>query len=108
MTRLEKHRKSLLEEKRFGPLLRVEDLQVDEISLINSSFLELCRARKVSNIEETYSAYVDTLHQWGVICPHPLVHRRYDGFSRSDAPVPFETSKWYTCQLCRAMVINRE
>lgn len=107
MTRLEVHRKSLEEEQRHGPLLRIEDLNSDEISLINASFLDLCRRRRVSDINETYAAYVDTLHQWGVMCPHPQPHRRYDGKRVCDVPQDFATSRWYDCSLCGTAVVNR-
>jgi hypothetical protein len=107
MTRLERHRKSMGEENRYGPLLRIEDLGADEISLINSSFLDLCRKRRVKDIRETYSAYVDTLHHWGVMCPHPQPHRLYDGRRPSAVPVEFDTSRWFDCTLCGAAVVNR-
>ena len=107
MTRLEKHRNSLREEDRHGPLLRIDELNPEEISLINGSFLDLCRKRKVADINQTYSAYVDTLHQWGVMCPHPQPHRLYEGRRQSDYPLDFESSKWYDCTLCKAAVINR-
>lgn len=107
MTRLEQHRKSLLEEGRSGPLLKVEDLSPDEIALVNGSFLELCRRRKVADISQTYSAYVDTLHSWGVMCPHPQPHRLYDGWRQAEFPISFDESRWFDCTLCSAAVINR-
>jgi len=107
MTRLEAHRRVLEDEARHGPLLRIEELTSDEIALINSSFLELCRQRRVRDIHETYTAYVDTLHSWKVMCPHPQPHRLYDGRIRSDFPMTFDASRWYDCALCGASVINR-
>lgn len=107
MTRLEARRKQMEEEKVHGPLLRIEELSEDEISIINTSFLELCRRRKVADIQETYIAYVDTLHNWKVMCPHPQPHRLYDGRRMSDTPIDFETSRWFECKLCSASVINR-
>lgn len=107
MTRLEARRKQMEEENAYGPLLRVEDLGQDEISVIYSSFLELCRRRKVSDINEMYVAYVDTLHHWKVMCPHPQPHRLYDGYRESDIPLSFDTHRWFECTLCRAAVINR-
>lgn len=107
MTRLEAHRRSLEDENRHGPLLRIEDLNADEIALVNSSFLDLCRRRRVSDIKETYAAYVETLHQWGVMCPHPQPQRLYEGRRSSDYPLPFDSYPWYDCLLCGAAVINR-
>lgn len=107
MTRLEAHKKLLEEEHRHGPLLRIEDLDQDELALLNANFLNLCRKRKVADIQETYSAYADTLHQWGVMCPHPQPMRLYDGRKTSEFPIDFESSRWYDCTLCGAAVINR-
>jgi hypothetical protein len=107
MTRLEAHRKALEKEERHGPLLRIEDLNPEEIAIINASFLDLCRKRRVSDINETYSAYVDTLHTWGVMCPHPQPHRLYDGRKPCDHPLSFESSRWFDCTLCGAAVVNR-
>jgi len=107
VTRLEAHRRALEKEERHGPLLRIEDLNPDEISIINSSFLDLCRKCRVSDINETYQAYVDTLHIWGVMCPHPQPHRLYDGRKPCDHPLAFEDSRWFDCTLCGAGVVNR-
>lgn len=107
VTRLEARRKQMEDENVHGPLLRIEDLTEEEISIVNTSFLDLCRRRRVSDIDETYSAYVDTLHQWRVMCPHPQPHRLYDGRFRSDVPYGFEASRWFDCTLCKAAVINK-
>lgn len=107
MTRLEQRRKQMEEEKVHGPLLRIEDLAEDELSILNASFLELCRRRNVTDIQETYGAYVDTLHHWRVMCPHPQPQRRYDGWRQSDFPMSFDTCRWFECKLCGAAVINR-
>lgn len=107
MTRLENHRKLLESEKRNGPLLRIEDLNPEEITIINASFLEMCKSRRVEDINQTYIAYADTLHKWGVMCPHPQQLRLYDGQS-SDVPIDFQTFKWFECKLCSAEVINKE
>jgi hypothetical protein len=107
MTRLETHRSLMRKEERHGPLLRIEELNPDEIAIVNGSFLDLCRRRKVSDIRETYSAYVDTLHHWGVMCPHPQPHRSYEGWGHSEFPIGFESSRWFDCSLCGAAVINR-
>lgn len=107
MTRLEARRKQLEEDKLHGPLLRLDELSTEELDVINTTFWELCRRRRVANIQETYTAYVDTLHHWKVMCPHPQPQRLYDGNRRSDVPLDFETHRWYDCQLCGTSVINR-
>lgn len=107
MTRLEARRKQMEEEKLHGPLLQVDELTHEEKAIINSSFLELCKRRKASDIKEVYEAYVDTLHHWKVMCPHPQPHRLYDGHRKSGMPLNFDTCRWFDCQLCGAAVINR-
>lgn len=107
VTRLEARRKQMEEENLHGPLLQIEELSPEEKAIVNSSFLELCRRRKASDLGEVYQAYADTLHHWKIMCPHPQPQRLYDGRIRSDIPFSFDTSKWYDCKLCGAAVINR-
>lgn len=106
-TRLEVHRREFKLAKFTGPMIRIETLGQDEIALINNEFLERCRLISPENLDQIYSAYVRTLHSWGVICPHPQPHRLYDGFHSTHVPIPFEDSQWYTCRLCETTVINR-
>lgn len=106
-TRLEAHRREFQQAERRGPLLRIEELTQTEIDLISADFLSRVRGLRPDDLGQIYFAYVDTLHSWGVICPHPQQHRRYDGFHRTDVPLPFEESRWYECGLCSACVINR-
>ncbi len=107
MTRLETRRKQMEEENAHGPLLQIEELTSEEKAILNSSFLELCRRRKAADLGEVYQAYVDTLFHWKIMCPHPQVHRLYDGSMKSDSPLPFDTHKWFDCKLCGTAVINR-
>ncbi len=105
-TRLEEHRRTLEAADGFGPLLRLEELQPDEVALINAVFLRRCQvAGSDVDITKIYEAYVKTLHEWGVMCPHPPVHRLYNGWMKSDVPEP--DCVWFTCILCNCMVINR-
>jgi hypothetical protein len=105
-TRLESHRREFEEARRLGPMVRIEDLDQGEIDLINAEFLERCNGR-AEDINEIYEAYIQTLNNWGIICPHPQGHRRYDGYHRTDVPLRFDECRWYECALCRALVINR-
>lgn len=105
-TRLERHRRAFLFAKQTGPLLRIDELAADEIELINFDFLEKCRG-KTEDIDAIYSAYVEVLHLWGVMCPHPQHQRMYGGFQRTDVPLTFDEAKWFDCRLCKASVINR-
>lgn len=106
-TRLERHRSSFREARCVGPLIQLEELNQDEIALINSEFWERCRRVRTDDIQTIYSIYVATLHEWGIMCPHPQPHRLYEGWYRADTPIPFEESRWFDCMLCNATVINR-
>ena len=105
-TPLEIHRKEFIRLNGVGPMIRVDDLSQEEIGLINADFLERCRGR-ADDINAIYTTYVQTLHSWGVICPHPIPHRAYEGFHRTDVPLRFEEARWFDCRLCGAAVINR-
>lgn len=107
MTRLEARRKQMEEEKVHGPLLRIDELTHEERSIINAGFIELCKRRKASDPNEFYQAYIDTLHHWKVMCPHPQPQRVYEGNKRSDLPLSFDEHRWFDCNLCGAAVINR-
>ena len=107
MTRLERHRIEFENARRMGPLLPLDDLDPEEVALVNRSFLERCRRDRVDGIDQMYEAYVGSLHEWGVMCPHPQHLRLYDGWQRSDSPLPFTESPWFSCGICRAAVMNR-
>jgi hypothetical protein len=106
-TRLERHRESFALSGGIGELLRVEDLTPDELTIVNRTFFERIREIAAEDLQGIYAAYLLTLHEWGVMCPHPRELRRYDGWRRSDVPVPSTESRWYECGLCQAAVINR-
>lgn len=93
--------------KGAGPLLPLDELAPDEVALVNQTFLEFCRRDRVDGIDEIYRAYIEALHEWGVMCPHPQHQRRYGGWQRSDVPVSFDDNRWFDCGLCGASVINR-
>lgn len=107
MTRLEEHRKALEDAGRLGPLLQVDVLSSEEVALVNRTFLERCRRDRVEGIDQIYGAYVRSLNEWGVMCPHPQAHRLYDGWFRTDVPVTFVESVWFDCGLCHSAVINK-
>ena len=104
-TRLEAHRREFIANRRTGPLLRVEDLDTYELTLLNHDFMDRCRGRGY-DLTAMYVAYVDTLHSWGVMCPHPQGHRLYMGFQASDTPLPASDAPWFNCRLCGAGVFN--
>lgn len=85
----------------------MEDLSPDELALVNRTFLERCRRDNVDGIDQIYAAYALSLHEWGVMCPHPQHQRRYGGWQRSETPLSFGDSQWYDCGVCNSAVINR-
>jgi hypothetical protein len=105
-TRLEQHRESFTLAGGVGELLRVDDLHDDELAIINRTFFERIREIAPDDLSGIYAAYLQTLHEWGVMCPHPRELRLYDGWRKSDVPLPSTESRWYECGLCRAAVIN--
>lgn len=107
VTRLEKHRKDRELNKSAGSLLTVEELTSDELVLVNSDFVNRMKNGVDSSLDEMYATYSKVLHEWGVMCPHPLPYRLYDGQMKFDLPRSFDESRWYDCQLCGAAVINR-
>ncbi len=107
MTRLEAHRQRWESEGRLGNLLRLEELDRDEVAIVNRSFLDRCKSQGYQGVDGIYSAYAHTLHEWGVMCPHPQHLRLYDGWHRTDVPLPSVESPWFDCGLCGAAVINR-
>ncbi len=106
-TRLEIHRNSFVENDFHGALIRIEDLDREELELVNTSFLDRCKKQSVEDIHQIYTAYVETLHTWGVMCPHPQIHRKYEGWQRAEHPIAFVDARWYECFLCKTAVINR-
>ena len=106
-TRLELHREAFRLAGYRGPLIQLEELGPDEVALVNADFLTRIRRVSADDITAIYRVYIETLHGWGVMCPHPQRHRRYDGWHQSDTPRPFEEFRWFGCLLCEAYVINR-
>jgi len=108
LTRLEEHRTAFVFNKGVGPLLRIDQLSHEEIDLVNAEFFARMRLRpEGSSFEEMYREYAASLGSWGIMCPHPLGFRLYDGSRDSRSPLPFSESRWYSCRLCSTAVINR-
>lgn len=95
MTRLENHKRTFEQNDRRGPLIRLDELTVEEVQVINSTFFERVQKDPPENIEDMYRIYIETLHEWGVMCPHPIERRRYSSCGR-----------WYDCSLCQAAVVH--
>jgi hypothetical protein len=107
MTRLESHRNAFRAAKvpMTGPLLRYSDLAPDERSLLESELAHWARMVAPARLTPTFSAWV--FHSNGIMCPHPIGSREYDGTCRSDVEIPFDESNWFRCGICGSLVINR-
>jgi hypothetical protein len=95
MTRLEAHKSRFDLAERRGELLRLEELTVEEVAMVNSTFFERVHRNPPEDLAGMYRIYVETLHEWGVMCPHPINERSYSVDGR-----------WYDCSLCKAAVIH--
>lgn len=95
MTRLEAHKRRFELAERRGPLLRLDELTVDEVALVNATFFERVNKAPPDDLAAMYNIYAEVLHEWGVMCPHPSIRREYSLCGR-----------WYDCGLCKAAVIH--
>ena len=107
MGRLDDHKLTLLEAEYRGPLLSFDELTFEERTRVHNDFMGRVRHNGVDDLWAMWVLYVETLHMWGVMCPHPQPFRLYDGFHQSDLPMSFRDSHWFACRLCQASVINR-
>ena len=105
-TRLESHRDSFIgrEVPMTGPLLRFAELSSDERSVLAHSLVNNLSAE---NAPLTPFSYLAVLHSWGIMCPHPMPSRYYDGIYGSVDEIKFDECQWYNCDVCRCIVINR-
>lgn len=54
--------------------------------------------------KDPYKVYVETLADWGIVCPHPEHMRLYSGVKKSEYPV-FD-HKWFKCEVCGCSSFN--
>lgn len=101
------HRNNFHANRFTGPLLRWSDLSRECQATLTGEFLRNSRAVAGPDFGRNLQrCYAETLHSWGVMCPHPMPHRLYDGFRMSDVALPFGTDPWFLCTLCEARVVN--
>lgn len=93
--RLRQHRDRFIADGYVGPLLQLSELTGEEIALVNETFFEKVREQAPETLDEMYEVYNSTLHDWGIMCPHPFDGRKYHSSGR-----------WYVCSLCKASVIG--
>jgi hypothetical protein len=87
-----------------GPLLRFSDLDATERRIIEQ---DVAQRLARGHVPPTPGFYLGVLNSWGIMCPHPVATRRYEGLYASDSDVPFEECEWYDCITCGCVVINR-
>lgn len=92
-TRLQLHRERLIEDGYRGPLIQIEDLDSSEVALVNRDFFSKIHDLDEKDLPSIFTAYVSTLHQWGIMCPHPHSYRSSE-------------ASWFECLLCGAAVIG--
>lgn len=87
-----------------GPLLRYCDLSQAERSLLDRDVVSRILGGTDS---ERLAVTLGVFHSWGVMCPHPIRTRLYEGLYGSIDSVPFDECSWYSCGACGSIVINR-
>lgn len=105
--RLEQNRERFTLAKHTGPLLAFSELTPTEQGFLTSEFLINSRSITKGDVETLGTCYVQTMHGWGVMCPHPMPHRLYEGKWQTEVHLDFELSPWFDCGLCKTRVINR-
>lgn len=76
-------------------LRSVVELEPRETSALNDDFFARLRALHEPDLEQIKSAYLDTLVEWHVMCPHPVYDRTFH-----------TNCKWFTCNVCKCPVIG--
>lgn len=109
VTRLETHRLAFrsAEIPMTGPLLRFQDLSPEERRIVDSAAVQRVRELASDGRDFTTHDYLEVLHSWGIMCPHPLGTRTYEGLYWSDIELSFDECRWYDCDTCGCIVINR-
>ena len=103
-TRLESHRRSFLAEKMTGPLIRFSDVDATERRIIKQ---DVAQRLARGHLSLTPGFYLGVLNSWGIMCPHPIESRTYEGLYVSDVELGFDECGWYDCGVCDCIVINR-
>jgi hypothetical protein len=98
-TRFQEHCEEYLKSGGTGQLMRIEDVDGDDMSQIAGEIFRLAKT-----MDDPYQAYVSVISKYGIICPHPQKKRLYDGRHKSDVPV--ERYRWYDCTMCGCSAFN--
>lgn len=90
-----------------GPLLSFDELDDDESAIISRELLESLKETNPQSQRDYYAALHEILVHYGVMCTHPVELRLYEGFWRARKQVKPKESKWFRCEMCDCLVINR-
>lgn len=106
--RLNRHRQAFMLANMTGPLLRFAGLTALERAFITTQFITNSRPIARDDGPALKVCYAETLHLWGIMCPHPQQERLYEGGIANEHPVDFASSQWFDCRVCKTRVINRD
>jgi len=113
MQKLLEHRKLWEENKRQGPLMRAGELSLDAATRISRMIIERVKMRaggeKDPDPQVYYQALLEVFSEWGIMCPHPEHLRGYSSKAVETVVtdgVGMIFSRWFSCSLCNAAVIN--
>lgn len=101
---LRSHRDSFVASRLTGPLLRWRDLTDRAQALLTQEFIAASSDVRGPAVTDLYPR---VLHSWGVMCPHPSTYRLYGGERAYEREPLFEREPWFSCGLCRSLVVNR-
>jgi len=90
-----------------GPMLSFDDLDETEMQIISRELRESLKTNNPKSQREYYRALHQILVKYGIMCHHPVELRLYDGFHRARGKIDRQDSKWYSCEMCECLVINR-
>ncbi len=83
-----------------GPLWTMDMVPTEELVPIQAEALRASR-----EASDPHHAYAEVLASYGIVCPHPLSKRMYEGGMRAKH-FPLSTPLFYHCEMCKCSVIN--
>jgi hypothetical protein len=98
-TRFQEYLENFRASKGMGNLMQIEDLEPADMARIAKEVFGLSKKSG-----DQYGSYIKVLSKYGVMCPHPLKKRLYEGIKSSDKFL--YDYRWYSCEMCGCSVIN--
>lgn len=90
-----------------GPMLSFDELDDEETQIISKELRESLRANNPQSQREYYQALHQILVKYAIMCHHPVELRLYEGFYRARRSLARSDSRWFHCEMCGCLVINR-